>query len=104
MGVLDNDWDLNEEVVMGHLQVLDALGREVSSLVKLDGHWGQAVGFEAQETLACLGSVWRKKMLKLKKTDSNLNDGPLRWGNNFMIFRCEHTQMAQWGKFSKVVQ
>ena len=67
MRVLDDDWDLDEEVVMGHLQVLDALGREVSSLVKLDGHWGQAVGFEAQETLACLGSVWRKKMLKFKK-------------------------------------
>ena len=60
--VLDDDRHLDEQVVMGHLQVLDALRREVAGLVKLDGHRGQTVCLEAQEALACLGSVWRKKV------------------------------------------
>ena len=58
--VLDDDRHLDEQVVMGHLQVLDALRREVAGLVKLDGHGGQTVCFEAQEALACLGSVWKE--------------------------------------------
>ena len=42
---------------MRDFEVLDALGRKISGLVKLNGHRGQAVGFQAQEALARFGGV-----------------------------------------------
>jgi hypothetical protein len=52
----DQLFDL-KEVVVGDFEVLDALGRKISGLVKLNGHRGQAVSFQAQEALTRFGGV-----------------------------------------------
>ena len=58
--VLDHDRNLLEETVVGDLQVLDVVGAKVGRLVQLNRHRGQAVRLQRQESLACLGGVWKR--------------------------------------------